>query len=234
MSDLHFDKHADRGQSFIESLQSDGVDAVIIAGDMGEQADIDFPLELFCNKFKEVIRIQGNHEFYSSTKEEVEENERIRKESYSNYHSLENDILELNGKRFLGSTLWFNYMPEEMYRDWSDFHHITGLANWVFDANRKSRKFLQKNLREGDIVITHHMPAEVCINKIYKGCDTNHFFLCDMEWLIEERKPALWIHGHTHRSVDVELYDTRIICNPFGYLGYENNTGFIDDLIIEA
>jgi len=31
----------------------------------------------------------------------------------------------------------------------------------------------------------------------------------------------LWIHGHTHESFDYMVGDTRIVCNPRGYIGYE-------------
>jgi predicted phosphodiesterase len=233
VSDLHFDRHRDKGISFVDSLQTDGLDGIIIAGDMGEQKDIDLPLGLFCKKFKRVIRVNGNHEFYGSSKEEVEANEEKRKKKYKNYHLLNNEMLEIEGKRFLGTTLWFNYVPLEITKDWSDFHYIKKFGDWVFYENRAARKFLEKNTRKGDIIITHYLPSEISINEKFKNNPWNCFFVCDMEWLIEDRKPAVWIHGHTHCALDKQLEETRIICNPLGYIGYEGNTGFIENLILE-
>ena len=43
--------------------------------------------------------------------------------------------------------------------------------------------------------------------------------------LIEERQPALWVHGHTHDSCDYRVGNTRVICNP---RGYENENGAFD------
>jgi predicted phosphodiesterase len=41
----------------------------------------------------------------------------------------------------------------------------------------------------------------------------------------------VWIFGHTHRAVDVEIGKGRIILNPRGYPG--EDTGFIPDFTIE-
>lgn len=51
----------------------------------------------------------------------------------------------------------------------------------------------------------------------YAGDPLNAFFLCDMEALIEERKPHWWIHGHTHEPCDYRLGATRVVANPRGY-----------------
>ena len=49
--------------------------------------------------------------------------------------------------------------------------------------------------------------------------------------LIEEKKPALWIHGHAHNSVDYTIGETRILSNPRGYSN-RLNRNFDDNLII--
>ena len=64
-------------------------------------------------------------------------------------------------------------------------------------------------------------------------------FASNLDALIEERRPALWVHGHTHTSFDYEFAGgTRVICNPKGY-GNENvlrwapEKGFQHDLVVE-
>ncbi len=61
--------------------------------------------------------------------------------------------------------------------------------------------------------------------------EINKTFASDLECIIQKYKPNIWIHGHTHSSLDYKLYDTRIICNPKGY--NNENTSFKDDFVIE-
>jgi Icc-related predicted phosphoesterase len=44
---------------------------------------------------------------------------------------------------------------------------------------------------------------------------------------------ALWIHGHTHESMDYTLAGTRVVCNPRGYLPDEPNPGFEAGFVVE-
>jgi hypothetical protein len=72
-----------------------------------------------------------------------------------------------------------------------------------------------------------------CVSAQYKGSPLNPFFVCDVENIIYERTPKLWIHGHTHDSVDLKLGDTRIVCNPIGY-PHERNPAFDPMKVIEV
>jgi hypothetical protein len=67
------------------------------------------------------------------------------------------------------------------------------------------------------VVVTHHLPSQRCVAPQWAGHPLNPFFVCELDALIQERRPAIWIHGHTHDSVDVRVGETRILCNPFGY-----------------
>lgn len=42
---------------------------------------------------------------------------------------------------------------------------------------------------------------------------------------------ALWVHGHTHTSVDFEMAGTRVVSNQRGYPGEES--GFQPSLVID-
>ena len=57
-------------------------------------------------------------------------------------------------------------------------------------------------------------------------------FASDLEKVMVEYKPDLWIHGHMHLPVDVVVDKTRVLCNPHGY-PHEPNNGFNPDLIVE-
>jgi len=57
-------------------------------------------------------------------------------------------------------------------------------------------------------------------------------FASNMEDLIFETGPDLWVHGHIHDSSDYRIGKTRVICNPRGY-AHEPNPDFDADLVVE-
>ena len=48
----------------------------------------------------------------------------------------------------------------------------------------------------------------------------------DLDALIEDCGPTLWIHGHVHDSFEYTIGRTTVTCNPRGYLGYGENPRF--------
>ncbi len=54
-----------------------------------------------------------------------------------------------------------------------------------------------------------------------------------MDGLIESAHPPLWIHGHTHASIDTHVGKTRIVCNPHGYMT-DLNGDFRPKLVVQA
>jgi Icc-related predicted phosphoesterase len=73
------------------------------------------------------------------------------------------------------------------------------------------------------VVITHHLPSRRLVSARFwpkDGSDgANGGFVGDCDNIIALHEPNLWIHGHTHDTIDTELWKTRIICNPAGYRG---------------
>ena len=58
-------------------------------------------------------------------------------------------------------------------------------------------------------------------------------FASELDYLFG--KMDLWVHGHTHDNLDYEVKDTRVICNPRGYVTYNcrENFDFKPGLVIE-
>jgi Icc-related predicted phosphoesterase len=237
MSDLHLEFHEDNGIGFIESLDPKDNDAIILAGDIAEKEFLGPVIALLCAKYPHVIMVPGNHEYYGSDAGTVSFNFDLIKESHSNFHLLDNDVLELDGQRFVGTTLWYPYVSPHKTIGWSDFRYILKFGDWVWEENKKSVNFLTDNVEKDDIVITHYLPSAKCIAKKYEEDPSNVFYLTNMEALIEERKPKIWVHGHTHTHVDVKVHDTRVIANPRGYTMFHETVeenGFDDQLTIEV
>lgn len=83
-------------------------------------------------------------------------------------------------------------------------------------------------------MVTHHLPSKQSIKPCFEGDPLNRFFLCDVDDLIERGGPALWVHGHTHSSIDARVGGTRIVCNPLGYPNWYVNSDFDEKLIVEV
>lgn len=230
-SDIHTEFHHDYGLDFARTLSDYKHDVLILAGDIGTLATLEYCLPIFRQHVKNVIYVTGNHEYYGHSFDEVHEFLQRLTEKYDNFHWLNNQILELGGQRFLGTTLWYprNSDTFNLRHKISDASYI---VNWerVFDEEILARSFLEENLRENDIVVTHYLPTEQSISDRYKGNEINCYFMNPMDELMIERRPQLWIHGHTHDSKDFlhNPSNTRIVCNPFGYAGHALNVDYED------
>jgi hypothetical protein len=66
-------------------------------------------------------------------------------------------------------------------------------------------------------VITHHSTHAGSVQTKCAGDRLNPAFASDLSGLVRE-PVQLWIHGHTHASMDYELNGTRVVRNPRGYL----------------
>lgn len=219
LSDLHLE-HTGYRREFVDGLDS-GCDLLILAGDIDSCLDIDRTLDIFCERFSEVIYVPGNHVYYMSSPDKVHDILSAASDKNNNLHYLhpENPTVEIDGRTFHGSTGWFRDDPLNIHyeRNLGDFNHISGFKPWVYDQQEAFQRHLEENLDEGDIVITHHLPSEFCVAREWKNSMLNRFFVCDHTDLILDRKPAFWFFGHTHTGFDDVLGVTRLICNPRGY-----------------
>lgn len=205
-------------------MHSTGFDVCILAGDIVGFDEINYILEWFSRIFPHVVYIQGNHEFYGCTRHKV--NKRVQQlcDRTPNLHWLDNGVVQIKGQRFVGTPLWFLEDPLASSWDFSDFIHIHGFRSWVYEQNKKACRFLANTITSTDVVITHHLPTKKSVAPQYQD-ECNAFFVCDIESMMRAAKPKVWIHGHTHTSLDYQLEETRVVCNPFGY-PHELNSDF--------
>lgn len=236
ISDLHFEFHPDNGKSFVESLPNN-CDVLVVAGDLTtHKAGIVPALNLLCQKFKRVVYTPGNHEYWGTTKGRVNVSLDKAKAKNPNLYVLNTSIAEIEGKRFLGGTMWFpeTVAAKTWAHAWSDFGKIKGLKNWVYHENRKFASFIQANLKQGDIVVTHHLPSSAVVSERYINDDSNCYFVSEMSPEIVDRSPAVWFFGHTHDSRDLVINSTRMVCNPYGYYDYIMNKTFDPYHVVEV
>jgi predicted phosphodiesterase len=179
-----------------------------------------------------VLYVPGNHEFYGgSLAGTVEELKALS--AGTQIHVLDNDEVVLGGVRFLGSTLWTDFMlfgaggkraaaMEEAARFMRDFQRIESFTpEESAAACRRNAAWLERKLLEPHagptVVITHHAPSPKSIHPRFADSLLNACFVSDAEHLLDGRRCPLWIHGHTHDSFDYRLNGTRVVCNPRGY-----------------
>lgn len=235
-SDLHFEVHADGGKSFVDSLDPDGCDVVVLAGDIAANWCLYQALDMFCQKFERVIHVPGNHEYYGANRGKVHNTlQKVKAKHFDRLTLLDRGIFCWKGVRIVGTTMWFRSTEDSMrvLSTWSDSSAIQGFSKWVGDQNRLSVNFLRQETREGDVVVTHYAPSWQSVHPRFAGEASNLLYVCDMEDLIRERKPALWIHGHTHHEFDYKIGDTRVICHPFGYPS-EYSVNYNDAFTVEV
>lgn len=227
-------------------------DVAVLAGDVwSDERAVKWAEETFACA---VVFVPGNHEYYQG---EVRRSRRRMAQAArsTKVHVLDDRAVVIDGVRFVGATLWTDYALTgqrelEMAvaaRAMTDFRLIRidageGDGPRPFtpaDAaalHSHSRRFLDQTLAHRHpgptVVVTHHLPSPRSIAPRWRGFPLNASFASDLDELIEEHRPALWIHGHTHDSADYRLGDTRVVCNPRGYLPREPNPSFDAGLIV--
>lgn len=220
-------------------------DLLIIAGD----TDIGTRAKEFLiseSKKSPVIMVLGNHEFYNFDFDQIK-NE-WQKMNLVNLFYLDNKEVIIHGVRFLGCTLWTNMDKENpiaiknVQDGLADYHVIRKgkrllLPNDTVSDFHQSVRFLREALNRPfsgpTVVVTHHMPSYKSVAHQFLGNPYNPGFASNLDELILTTHPNLWIHGHTHVSFDYFLGNTRILCNPRGYVNREENPIFLPTLTIE-
>ncbi len=234
MSDLHLEMGFPNNFAF-------GGDILILAGDIvnGKLKGLEI-LDGICSRYNHVIMVMGNHEHYSGRFDKTYL--KLKVNLPSNVHLLENEAITINHQRFIGCTLWSNMdeLQSTLARlRMNDYRVVKIHRNDVYrklnptdtiNTHLASVLYLKNNMKEGDIVITHHAPSFASCNPDYTG---NTAYATDLSNIIFDNKPAYWIHGHLHVPVHYEIGDTIITSNPHGYYGHEDTTKFnVDKHII--
>lgn len=233
-------------------VQDPGVSAaaeiVIAAGDIGAR-DTALPvIDGWLAAGARVVLVLGNHEFYKSDYDETLQNWSAWKRERPGLHVLNRDSIVLDGVRFLGATLWTDFDGEDpaameiAQQYMPDFRVIRYRGRPLHPRDtvamhRQDRRWLASRMGERHdgptVVVTHHLPHEGSVAEQHVGSPLNPAFVSDLDALIRDGGPLLWVHGHTHTGCDYIAHATRVICNPLGYPG-EAFTTFDPALVVEV
>ena len=230
------------------SFPETDADIVVFAGDIGVGIE---GLEWIQaqNINKPLIYIMGNHEYYRHDFSLVEQ---IRKLARPDTHILDSNSVEIDGVRFLGCTLWTDFLlfgedekPVSMNyteKGMADFRLISMKQRRFtpqdsIQLHEQERDWLQSQLATPfsgkTVVVTHHFPSPKSIHPKFQEDMLTPAFGSDLETMMGTDKAVLWIHGHTHEACDYEVKGTHVVCNPRGYHGHEKGEFFRPDLVVE-
>jgi len=199
-------------------------------------------------EFPHVIYIAGNHEFYHGKFIESLQDLRDECGKFSNVYFMEDDARKIGDITFIGCTLWTDmnkgdpltlHAVQDMMNDYSQIRH-DGLGYTklrpihTLERHRRSvqyiRSIVQDKFDEKFVVVGHHAPSKLSIKPQYqKDHLMNGAYSSDLsEFILDHPQIKLWTHGHTHDNFDYMIGTTRVVCNPRGYLGYEERAEYFE------
>jgi predicted phosphodiesterase len=82
---------------------------------------------------------------------------------------------------------------------------------------------IEQNRQGKYVVVGHHSPShKSCHPRYAADREMNGGYHSDLsEVMFKYPEIVLWTHGHTHYKYDYTIGDCRVVCNPRGYIGYE-------------
>jgi UDP-2,3-diacylglucosamine pyrophosphatase LpxH len=247
ISDLHYDKYPDI-QDLFEKLDFyfpkvlDN-EILIVAGDIGfavesgEDGEVKIRegyikvLKYFRSRWKHIIIVPGNHEYYTSKTSIEKVNNLISNQCESmGIEYLNKDAVELFGYTFIGCTLWspmkkhvFDGVKKEnwnfiQYDELLELHY--NHKQWLENILEKYKTKSDSNgayLRDKIIVITHYLPSEKLLSRKYRTENYNKgksAYVADLDSVIYRYNFLIpfWFCGHSHTS-EYRRFNNTIVTN---------------------
>ena len=243
------DVHVEFSPNYRFRIPDHDSDLVVLCGDIGPGlSGLAWAGREMDRLQKPVLYIPGNHEFYN--REYFSHLARMKHRAKAlGVVFLSDDICEINGYRFIGSTLWSSFRGNDGKADseaiWHAKHRMPDFSVIKVGRNRftphdaselheSSVAFIDKELNASEkdktVVITHHGPSHQCVNPKFPFRPLTRAFTSDAEHLLG--RSSLWVYGHTHASLDFNIKGTRVISNQMGYPG-ESGCGFNANFVVE-
>ena len=200
-----------------------------------------------CARFPHVIFIVGNHEHYHGDFAKTVPHFKDVLGYLPNLHILEKETWILDDVTFIGGTLWTDMNRRsirtlhEISRMMNDFRCVDNSAKssdqrgWnprftTTDAADDHdammayiRLMIEGKFDQKFVVVGHHAPSRLSTHPRYAHeAIMNGGYSSELDnFILDHPQIRLWTHGHTHEDFDYLIGSTRILCNPRGYINYE-------------
>ena len=193
-----------------------------------------------------IVEVPGNRSFYGGCLDATRLEMRAGAAA-AGIDLLDDSDVVIDGVRFVGGTLWTDQLVEgdgveppsepaavaEQPERVKMFHEIRVggrrcTPQDFLDRHVATVAYLDRALGDGShppestVVVTHHGCTPHSIHRKYGRPPVNGSYASDLRWLIAKHRPALWLHGHSHASMDYRIGATRVVTNPHGYTPQEN------------
>ena len=230
-SDLHLEM-LPQGSDFSSKLPPALTDLMVLAGDIyvGRATDFLDVLGQVASKYRRVLYVAGNHEYYG-TRSEVYSMREVREYISSccrrihNLDFLDDSSVTVGGVEFVGGTMWTD-IPGSEYplanlkmADFSvigvdrDEHPVPGgdvrslSPEDVVEMHDSTKRYFGSRIAEAarsgtDVVaVTHHAPSARYTGAWTRG-DTyrSFYYATDLDGMLRKPPVVAWVHGHTHCS----------------------------------
>ncbi len=241
-------------------LPDDDKTTLILAGDIGSMnkpCNILSLLNILSSRFERIVYILGNHEYYGGDFVQTPHDIKDLLSHLKNVWATTAGSKSADTCGIHAHTLWTDFDKEnsvsmlEAGARMNDYRLITNGYNAETQYGKTTRRLRPEDTLErhkehvrclsvfapilpGDLIVTHHSPSLRSIPAEYLTDRVNGAYHSDLEWLIEKKKPAVWVHGHTHTACDYMIGSTRIICNPRGYGSQFKKNGYNATLTFEV
>ncbi len=225
VSDLHLEKSPLR-------LPPSDSDVLVLAGDIYHVSLFDYNISGFfediSKKYKHVIYVPGNHEYFDSDISIIKSLKQFC-ENYKNVYLLDNEIKIIDDVQFICGTGWthFNSLDagtmKQATRTINDYRRIKNGNNMltIYDIIEKHAEFVKffksvDKTKYKNITVTHHSPT--LLTSSGKKTDTYETLGCFCSDMLPYMKGVdYWIHGHQHDGIDVDHEGCKVRSNSRGY-----------------
>ncbi|RKZ95626.1 MAG: serine/threonine protein phosphatase [Gammaproteobacteria bacterium] len=244
------DIHLEMRNNYI--LQQTISDVIVLAGDISTGLrGIEFVENQSRLHEKPAVYVAGNHEYYGHDLPILLAEIRSFADKHQHVHFLENDEVIIEDVRFLGATLWTDYVGNGTQSQEANMavlnasltdHSVIRSGNRRFlpdDAlaiHQTSRVWLTEKLAEQfdgrTVVVTHHAPSLKCQHQFYDYSAIATGFLSEIDDLVA--KADVWIYGHTHSNLDTKIGKCHLVSNQVGYPHEDLPSSFRPDWVLEV
>ena len=194
-------------------------------------------------KYWRVFVIMGNHDFWQMRLDTAVPLVRAFLAKHApNATLLDDEWVETDGVRIIGSTLWATYGIGTAYHvliqeELKDFVRIKVydtvalrerklVVGDLAERHEQCMDFLRKAVKTEKpcIIMTHHSPTYLAANrKRFPDCRFDDAYCANQhEFILDNSQIKLWVHGHSHYRYRATIGETRIVSNSRGYYGYDD------------
>lgn len=213
------------------------------------------------DRFPRVIYVMGNHEHYQGDYARSRKRLQAMLDDLdcNNVHLLEKDTVHIGDFTFVGGTLWTDFNRQENLCMWNASHSMNdyrvcknsnrGISGGGYASRLQPEDTLADHLAMLDyvsrvtqeqadkkiVLVVHHAPSSVSVAECYRGdlLMNGNFYTDLSDFVLDRPQIQLICHGHMHNASDYMIGTTRVVCNPRGYIGYEQQAREFDLKYVE-